>query len=781
MLRSIILSSIRYLRIHGGHLWINQISLIVGVFGLLNLFYYIQFQLSYDIQHKDHERIYRVSCKHDILQTGDSSYVDRTSLLLRPLLLEFPEIQKVGVSIERPTSIGDYFKFDTLQASLANTKLLLVNPDFIEIFVNDNLSQETHSTDYAVFREKYLRSFLNGHFLPPEISIVRKNDKRQRQMLGQYFDGEYPTHFDFDLLVGSLLEFENLHKKSSWGSLNYSMYIKLENNVLIADLENHINNLLFDRNPESWYKIHLQEISDIQLNRSGINIAANGNYQNLLVIITLTTILFFVCAINFCTSLITLRFQRAKESFVRSLLAGSQSPNKQQFLFEVVSYFSFAMIFGASLFYLFHDEIANLLGWSIIFSGHIIMKTILLVFLIFLTLTVLATFLINRVHSWTVAFNSRRIDSRSSIKWSSTLIVIQIASSIFLFSCSIAIGDQLAYVKKKDQVYLNSEGVISISPNSSISGARFVGKYGEILKNDLMKIEGVESVVFSNTILGSGKVWNNDGYNVIFCTSELIDVLRLNLIHGRWFHSDENYEQNNCVINEMAAKSLGLEESTTIQIEINGSKRKVIGVVEDFHFRSFYNPIEPLVILLDDGRQLKSIAVRTSSLDIYESIKKIDRAWKEILPLEPMQYTFLRDNMEILYREEINFRNIINLFSLILIATLGLGLIAITTFNSNSRIPEVAIRKVFGASVSHLVLHSYKEIVILLIISSCLSIPLATLFLTDWLDKFHYHINLNPMIFVNSIIMCLGFCTLITINVIWKSARRNPIESLRQE
>ena len=115
----------------------------------------------------------------------------------------------------------------------------------------------------------------------------------------------------------------------------------------------------------------------------------------------------------------------------------------------------------------------------------------------------------------------------------------------------------------------------------------------------------------------------------------------------------------------------------------------------------------------------------------------------------------------------------------IIIACLGLfGLSGLTTV---TRIKEMGIRKILGASVSDLFIMLNKGTLVMAIISFIVAVPVSIFLVNMWLQNFAYRIHIGWSLFI--IAGIISVCTaLIAVSYhTIKTATSNPVKSLRTE
>ena len=203
-----------------------------------------------------------------------------------------------------------------------------------------------------------------------------------------------------------------------------------------------------------------------------------------------------------------------------------------------------------------------------------------------------------------------------------------------------------------------------------------------------------------------------------------------------------------------------------------------LGVVKDFHFASLHKPIEPVILFYSPG-WWQSVYVKTTGRDTPKAIAAASRVWKTYNPNAQFDYSFLDDNYNSLYGADQRTGVLFNYFAAIFISCLGL--FGLATYTAETKVKEIGIRKVLGASVGQLVTLLSKDFLKLVLISFVIATPIAWYAMNGWLQDFAYRIDIGWWIFALAGVLAL-LIALITVSFqAIKAALANPVKSLRSE
>jgi len=296
------------------------------------------------------------------------------------------------------------------------------------------------------------------------------------------------------------------------------------------------------------------------------------------------------------------------------------------------------------------------------------------------------------------------------------LVVFQFSLSIILIISTIIVFKQLLFIKNSDIGY----------DRDNILCVRIAGDMGDtydVLKNELLKnpdILGVsrgEPLNITNTdgVIWRGKEENKTQYFRILRTDcDFASTYDIKMEEGRFYSKEfPSDATGSYVINRAAQKVMGLESPVGEEINLWDRKGSIIGVASDFHFGSFHQSIEPLLIILPSERfknlYLRLLSVRFKSGTLQSSMRYVEDKWKAVIPDMPYDYYFLNDALNTQYKAEQRMGTIFRYFTILAIFIACLGLYGLTSISAEQKIKEIGIRKVLGASASNITVMLSKE------------------------------------------------------------------------
>ena len=282
--------------------------------------------------------------------------------------------------------------------------------------------------------------------------------------------------------------------------------------------------------------------------------------------------------------------------------------------------------------------------------------------------------------------------------------------------------------------------------------------------------------------------------NVFIGDHDYVKTLGMRIIAGRDFSKDMSTDVNEAfIINETAVREFGFgtpEKALGQRINWNEwspadtlnpiKKGKVIGVVQDFHYKSLHEKVVGSVIQIYPPVTFK-VAAKLKTADLQNTIAYITKVWDKFSPGFPLDYKFMDDTYGKMYKSEGKLASLLWIFTVMAIVVGCLGLFGLAAFAAEQRTKEIGIRKVLGASVLNIMGLLSKNFIVMVLIASATAFPVAWWAMNRWLDDFPYRVNIGWWVFAVAVIAAV-LVALITVSFqSIKAATTNPVKSLRTE
>jgi hypothetical protein len=262
-------------------------------------------------------------------------------------------------------------------------------------------------------------------------------------------------------------------------------------------------------------------------------------------------------------------------------------------------------------------------------------------------------------------------------------------------------------------------------------------------------------------------------------------TMGIKMKYGRPFTDDypsdmANDSTGSFLINEEVAKQMGVENPVGMRFDF-GVSGTVIGVMENFYFKPASEVIEPMAFACSPPRHLDFIVVRINKDGREEALAALEEIWANIIPAYPLDYSFIADEVDDMYRAETRMGDLFKYFTILAILLAAMGLYGLSSFIAEQKSREIGIRKVMGASVSSVVSRLTSEFLILVSVALVIGLPLAIIYINNWLQDFPYRSGINPLLIVLVALISLSVAAIAVSFQSFRAGRTNPAETLRIE
>ncbi|XWN35899.1 MAG: ABC transporter permease [Balneola sp.] len=783
---------------------INIFGLAIGIMSLIFVLLFIQDELSYDTFHENKDRIYRVTGSYD---RGEQSRVESalTTYQLGPQIdFQFPQIEK-AVRI----SPNNNSNFLINGENISQENIVFADSGFFDVFsfplIEGDKKNLFKIANEAVLTQSTARKMF-GDVNP--IGSVIEMDCTPITISGIMKDTPPNSHFSASMVISS----ETIHDqypswiRENWSGTSHYTYLLLDKNISPEVFEQELNKYWDNTFKEygdlaQYAEFSLQPLSKIHLESNLVSeIQANGNLTYVYIFGAIGFIIVVIAAINYMNLATAQSLNRTKEVGIRKVLGAEKGHVKKQFLSEslLISTIAFVVaLISVEIIIPFFNQIT---GKSI---DVIFPDDLPLIFVIFASVLVIGlisggypSFWLSRLSIIRTLKSNSLGSNRGGELLKRGLVTLQFSISAIVLVSTILISKQIQFVQNKN-LGINPEQVLVIPfQNSEIAN-----RFSEI-KEELIKESWVSNVTATNNPL-PGRITNWRPYRTngsdedlsiptIVVHDDFIETIEAEISKGRNFSKDRISDRSNAyLINEAAARFLNLTDPVGSKLsgrtftgdEWGTKDAEIIGVVKDFHFTSLHDEIQPVVFSLSSEQTtpLTNLAVRVRSEDFETAISGLEKTWNKFSNGVPFEYSFLQDDISLLYEAEKKFLQLFSIFTTLAIIISCLGILGLVAFAVNQKMKEIGIRKVLGADVVDIIWSFVKNYSQLIIISNLLAWPIAYVLMKDWLEDFAYRVPISMLEFViaGAIIFLISIGTISL--VAYKAALLNPVKSLKSE
>lgn len=805
MFRNYFKTAIRNLLRYKGFSLVNILSLAIGITGCLVIALFVYDEKKFDRDIPGGENVYRIYDEH--VDNGNR----RLQAPVPPAYATFLQHQYPEVdTTARILMSGDKFLLEAGEKSGYEEKGLFTDASFFAVFpLKFRLGDA--ATALAASRSMVLTEDLARRYFGTENPIGKTVyvDKDTFAVTGVL--ATLPTHFHLDFhymmsLASAAIPAERMER---WTWNQFYTYIKLKPNtdykLLQEKFQGHVKKEIYPtlKQAGSTFLPFFQPLQDIHLKSADFvydnAIRGNETYVKGLTIIALFVLV--IACFNFINLATARSFRRAKEIGVRKVVGAERTQLVVQFIGETVLLSVIAMLLAIVATMLVLPSLNNFTGKHIVFNPLTNPFLGLLILAGSVAIGILAgvypAFVLSGFRPIVVLKNMKL--AGGSIGWlRQSLVVVQFALSALLIVSSLVVYQQIHYLNNKDLGF-NKDQVLYFQLRGDVE------KNLETFKQAVKQSPGVVSVTSGYGLPGDqfagdgvtvpGKEGDKEyAANVFIGDPDYLKTLGLKLVAGRDFSREMKTDEREAfIINETAVKELGFGTSSkalgqTLKWNEWNPKDslhpqkigKVIGVVQDFHYKNLHEKVTASVIQLYPSVTFK-VAVKLKTANISNTIAFINKAWNKFSPGYPLDYKFMDETYGAMYQSEEKLGSLIWIFTIMAIIVGCMGLFALAAFNAEQRTKEIGIRKVLGAGVFSIFGLLSKSFVRLVTISSLLAFPVAWWAMNKWLEDFSYRIAIGWWVFVVAGAAALAVALITVSFQAIRAAVANPVKSLRTE
>lgn len=792
MLKSYFLTALRNLKRNRLHATINIIGLAIGMTCCILITLFVQFELGYDRQNRQAERIYRVATDLEANNWAISAFP--LGALLKdnfPEVSQYARIKPVELFIRNSATMTELkerlFYADSTVFDVFDIKLVKGNPANALAKINT-----------MVLTEERARAYF-GDEDPIGKTLTRATDNREFVITGIFEPLPSNSHVHLNMMASSL-SFDPMRPdaQDAWGYLtNHYTYLVLPENTdhvafaqKISTFLDKYQGLTPDQTPNV---LRLQPLTSIHLySNRGLEIEANGNVNTVYILSAIAFFILIIACINFMNMTTAQSLKRAREVGVRKVVGSKKSQLVFQFLSESVLISFIALVVAAFLLVLIVPQFNAISGKHLTINplenGTVVVIFLGVTLFVGLCAGLYPAFVLSTFKP-SVVLKGSFIGNLSGQRLRKALVVFQFAIAFVIMVGTYVVCDQLQYMRTKDMGFDREQTLVLKLPGDSIGDAS--------VKNEMKRIAGVQSVTRFLEVPGrmvrTTGIWyegvkDNIAANVyVFSGDEdLVETLGMRMKHGRYFQEGTQRFGREFVINETAAKHFGWkpDEAVGKLMDFGAPEKdpgKVIGVIEDFHFKDLHETIDPLVMYLERAYEGRFMALKVRSADLTATVDAVQQTWKKIVPQHRFEYQFLDESFDALFDQEVRLGQLFSIFSGLAIFISCLGLFGLASFTMEQTRKAVAIRKVMGASVSNIMVMMSKDFLKLVLLGMALASPIAYFVMNKWLQEFAYSVGFGWLVFlyaaVAAILVALGTVSYHSL----KAATSNPVTSLKDQ
>ncbi|GEM_PF-2367950 len=774
--------------------------LVVGLSGFGVILTVINHEQDYDTSLVGHERIYRATT---YFERGDQEvkWAITNGYLQTILEDKLPEVEVAT-------------KFQTIQASQ------IFNVNGVKFDIPQREGFYTDSDFFDVLPYPLAQGDASVALTEPN-SIVISEDYAEKlfgkkDVLGETITIEYPDQYNANTTLkvtgilepipsNSFLQFELLISgttNSTWERFNsvnggFPVHVFFKtNNVYQADYlteklkESALPIYQADRGPAFSIQFPVQQLNDIRYNAD--NLFEPGKPGNALftrVLIAVGLVVLLISSVNFSILYITKSFSRAKEFGVRKTLGSSNRGIVNRMLSEsllisvsstIVALLVAELVLKSPfIISVYADDLSLLNNPStivIILVSGVILGSVTGLYvstkaMLFKTTEVLKG-----------KFTSGK--KTSLLGGTNALVILQFVLTAVMSVGSLMFIKQLQFIENKDLGY-DKAAVISVTRPSNMMPGEFDAFAQKLETEPLVVSSGKTLYEFLGTYNAGGVTIIQEGDTASvrgqsnFIDDRLVEAMGMEIVEGRNFSRDIPSDSAAILINEAARDKLGLDNVIGLKT-VRPANSRIVGVVKNFHWQSFMNEIEPVVLYYRTDWP-RILMIRLAENNTEEAIARVKYHWDEVAKDTPFEPEYLDSSFGRLVESETKLSKVILAYTVMSILLACFGLIGIVRQTNQQRMKEIGIRKVYGASINSVLLLITGYFGKLILIAFIVAIPIAVWGIDVWLGTFAYRTEQSPLEYLIATFALIFVTYLVVTFQTIKTARTNPVKVLKEE
>ncbi|MEI6047971.1 MAG: ABC transporter permease [Bacteroidota bacterium] len=770
--------------------FINVTGLAVGLAASLLILLWVQDEFSFEKFNMNAENIYRV--EEDQFYSGERYHVTVTPYPSGPVWKEkIPEILE-QTRIDRLPRVlfrqGDKVFFESAIVS-ADSGLLRM---FTFPMILGDPSTALNSPHSVVLSEKLaIKYFGRGN---PVGKTLTLENKYQFTVTGVLKDIPKNSMFTFEGVVPYSFLKEIGATDNSWGSNSIFTFVMIEKGSDIKAVNKKLTAVVVENNPQNTTKFVLFPLLDIHLHGQFGFKESKGPVIVVTIFTLIAIFVLLIACINFINLSTAKASGRGKEIGIKKVAGADQMSMIVQFMLESLILVSFAMVLALILVGLSLGVFNNISGKSFnlgdLFQVRFIMS--------FIVVSLVAGFISGIYPALYLSsfkpvavLKGEAVSGKGNGRLRQILVIIQFTLSILIAISAIFMYKQLKFLQEKELGF-NKDNLICI-PMADNMKSKYYSLKRELQKETL--IQGVTASMWNPVMIGSnsgGASWDGKDpeKQVLIGTNgidyDYLQTLMMELFSGRDFSKDFPSDlardtTGNFLVNEEVVRLMGIGDPVGKNFRFMGLNGTIVGVLKNFHFKGADQAIEPMAFALADTSYLRNILIRLTAGKIPASLKAVEKNWNEILPEYPLDYSFIDQDYDNLFRTQLRFSGLLKYFTLLAVIIACLGLYGLSSYSAERRTNEVGIRKVMGAGSLEVMYTLSKEFLLLVLISIVIAVPLGWIIVGNLLKQFAYRIDLSLIVFAEIALGAILIAILTVSFQAYKASGINPAEALKVE
>ncbi len=778
---------------------LNIAGLAIGLCVCINLFSFVNSELSFDKMYSNSENIYRV-----VMETSEEYEFETWATIpnaVGPAIAQdIPHLKKMTRLIK------DDFG--------ATASLKIGNKNF-----NENGLYLADSTIFKMFDFKFLEGNADNAFSKPKSVVISQSSKEKLfgnqsamnqlitvnnrdtlQVSGIYADLPKNSVMNLDMVYNIMDSW--MGTNVYWSNASYETYVQLQPNSNVNEIQKQATSLIdkyVEKDNQYFTKFIFQPLTEIHLYSSDVREGYStklGNIRTIKSLLFLSLLVLLIACINYMNLATANSQKQAKAIGMNKVLGAGRLQMLSLLYIETGITVLISILIGYAVSFLtlplFKSITGNELGYQDLLAAPILFGLLIIWILVTIVAGSYPAISMSRISPLILVNNSKKKGSASEF-FRKGLVVFQFAASIVLIIAVTIILQQMAFIKNKDIGY-DPNGIVAVS----VKSAETDQQVSNLIKT-LEKQANIKSISAVQTIPGANEsgrsvyklLTDKTGFPTASCRTDgnIVRTLKLKVLAGNELPVNiaEGDSLIYTLINKKVLNYLGYSTpdeavGKIINTEL-GPKAIITGVVENFNFNSLKEGVGGYMYYKSRKAPegIRTLLVRYNTKDVSQFIVQLQKTFNESLPNTAFDYQFLDSHVAQLYASEEKTANTAIIFSVLAIFIACLGLFGLAAFTAEQRTKEIGVRKVLGATVIGIIQLLSKDFLKMVLLAFVIAAPVAYWLMQKWLLSFAYRTEISWWVFVFSGIAAV-FIALLTVSFqAIKAAIANPVKSLRTE
>lgn len=778
---------------------INILGLSVGLLAYLLILQHLSYEWSFDRFHHHADNIYRVDSEFD---SGSERlrYAANYYGVAEAMKEDLPEVE------EYCTLHFTEMLINANDELHAQEDVFLVDPSFASFFsfplIAGQLQDALAEPGSAILSQKAAERYFGKE--NPVGKTLRYNDD---QLLDIKAVVEVPanSHFQFSIVTNGEENISGYRADDGiWNWSNFYVYVRLQKGADPSVTEAKLPALFAKYLPDDTEKTasYLVPMTDIHLKSHVFDeLGMNGSSQVMFILLAVALAILLIGWINYINLATAQAAEHSQEVGVRKVIGARRGQLIWQFFTQSIVVTIFSLVLALLVVALGKPYFEHLLGHPVN-TQYFRLQHYLQFGGFFLSGMLVSGLypaaLISGLQTQN-ALKGRLTNYLSGLWMRRGLTIFQFVASILLIAGTFAIYQQVSYMQSQELGFSSEQVLVVNGPRYNRD--EYPNAF-QPFRESLQQFPEIASFSATTTIPSKGYSASLSGVrragisqekglllDFILVDHEFLSTYDIGLTAGRNFQVGRDSSHRAVLLNEKAAQRLGFQDPTAAigkeilwsSTDTPRSRRKIVGVIPDYHHRSLQAEQSPMVILYDDfPKDYYSIRLQNTK-DVSSTIAKVKAAYEQIFPNNPFNHFFLDDAFQAQYVAELRLGKIMTLFGGLAIFIACLGLFGLASFNALRRMKEMGIRKVLGASLANIVILFTQDFAWLIVSANLIGLPLAYWLINRWLHNYAYSMPIRPVLFLVPAFL-LVLVSVVTISYhTFRTAFTNPVEHLRQE